>query len=246
MQTVADARMATPAVSKTQPRERIVLSIEGNIGIGKSTLLSHLKARWKDDDSVAFVDEPVDLWEHHGLLEAMYTGRISRSAFQLMALTSRFGSLMKALSTDATLIITERSCQSDKAGFAVVNLDRKCDQDAYQATYDALFASLPSDVRHGMVLLHAPLPVLNERISKRGRAAEDADSDEGAGVPDEYLRRLDDAHRVFFEAYDPTVKRFVDATVSPTQVAQQVFIAIDEISEAARSACHSPTSVMML
>ena len=114
-----DADMAsTPVVTKSTtvlPNERLVISIEGNIGIGKSTLLSHLKARWKDDPTVAFVCEPVELWEQHGLLEAMYANTISRSSFQLMAVITRYGTLAQALASDASLIITERSVHSDRA-----------------------------------------------------------------------------------------------------------------------------------
>ena len=52
--------------------KQLVLSIEGNIGIGKSTLLGLLRERYAQDASVVFVDEPVDLWEKSGLLQAMY------------------------------------------------------------------------------------------------------------------------------------------------------------------------------
>jgi deoxyadenosine/deoxycytidine kinase len=35
----------------------LLLAIEGNIGIGKSTLLANLKAHFAGDKRVAFVDE---------------------------------------------------------------------------------------------------------------------------------------------------------------------------------------------
>ena len=38
-----------------------ILSIEGNIGSGKSTLLEKLKAVYKDDPKMVFLDEPVKL-----------------------------------------------------------------------------------------------------------------------------------------------------------------------------------------
>jgi deoxyadenosine/deoxycytidine kinase len=239
----------TPVVTKSAavlPRERLVISIEGNIGIGKSTLLSHLKARWKEDPTVAFVGEPVELWEQHGLLEAMYANTISRSSFQLMAVTSRYGTLAQALATDASLIITERSVHSDRACFARVNLQSPCDQAAYAATHEALCASLPDGVRYGMIYLDAPLGMLNERIAKRGRSAEDADTEEGSGVPDDYLTALGQAHEDYFKSYDSESKRRIDATVSASEVAQQVFGAIAEIEALAPPTCISPASVMML
>ena len=77
-----------------------------------------------------FVDEPVQLWEQHGLLSAMYSGMLSRVAFQQAALVTRGAALQKALATGAKLIITERSVVSDRACFAKVNLAERCEVSA--------------------------------------------------------------------------------------------------------------------
>jgi thymidylate kinase len=37
-----------------------VISIEGNIGSGKSTLMKYLKEHFKNDNHVIFLKEPVD------------------------------------------------------------------------------------------------------------------------------------------------------------------------------------------
>jgi deoxyadenosine/deoxycytidine kinase len=102
---------STPIVSTaaSDTRGRLIIAIEGNIGIGKSTLLANLRKHFALDESVAIVDEPVALWEEHGLLEAMYTDTLSRCAFQLMALTTRYTALLDALASKAKVIITERS-----------------------------------------------------------------------------------------------------------------------------------------
>ena len=102
---------STPIVSTaaSDTRGRLIIAIEGNIGIGKSTLLANLRKHFALDESVAIVDEPVALWEKHGLLEAMYTDTLSRCAFQLMALTTRYTALLEALASKAKIIITERS-----------------------------------------------------------------------------------------------------------------------------------------
>ena len=49
----------------------LLLAIEGNIGIARSTLLNKLKQHYRNDSSVVFVDEPVDTWEEKGLLAEM-------------------------------------------------------------------------------------------------------------------------------------------------------------------------------
>ena len=44
----------------TQP---IIISIEGNIGAGKTTILEELKTRMGNSSYIKFVKEPVDIWE---------------------------------------------------------------------------------------------------------------------------------------------------------------------------------------
>jgi len=39
-----------------------IISIEGNIGSGKSTLMENLKEYYKDNNEIIFLREPVDEW----------------------------------------------------------------------------------------------------------------------------------------------------------------------------------------
>ena len=99
------------------------------VTVGKSTLLNNLRNHFANNPSVAFVDEPVALWESHGLLKAMYTNELDRCAFQLMAVCTRWSALVSTLEqSGADIIITERSVQSDRACFAAVNLTKAADQ----------------------------------------------------------------------------------------------------------------------
>ena len=213
----------------------LVVAIEGNIGVGKSTVLKNLKAHYAADKRVAFVDEPVGLWEENDLLSAMYEDRISRAAFQLMALTTRFATLQKVLrSEDADLVITERSIFSDRHCFAAVNLDKdSADATAYNVTHDALVTALPPGLQHASVLLAAPRRTVVERIAKRGRAAENKtedeadDKNEGCGIPDAYLASLDDAHASYFEDHvEASARCRIDATASPAEVCAAVLASI--------------------
>ena len=40
----------------------IILSIDGNIGSGKSTLYTDLQDYYKDNEDIGFCPEPVDIW----------------------------------------------------------------------------------------------------------------------------------------------------------------------------------------
>lgn len=224
----------------TGDSQQLVLSIEGNIGIGKSTLLGNLRKRFALDPEVVFVDEPVELWEKSGLLEAMYTGQIDKCSFQQMAVITRFGALKKAIETGAKLIITERSIFTDRECFARVGITEPAEVAAYAVTHDSLSKTLSPDLRMATVLLEAPLDVISKRIRMRGRSAEQADEEEEGGVPDAYLQQLQAAHTAYFSTLSSTEKASVDATRSPAAVEASVYAAIT----AFRQTPTSPMSVL--
>ena len=89
-----------------------IISLEGGIGVGKSTALAALKAARPD---LYFLDEPVAAWEEAGLLAAVYDGRLTAGAFQLAALMSRAGGLLAAL-RDNRVVVAERSPWSHRRG----------------------------------------------------------------------------------------------------------------------------------
>ena len=242
--TFARTTPHTPPPPATEPP--LVVSIEGNIGIGKSTLMAGLRKRFASSN-VVFVDEPVELWERHGLLQAMYSGKLERCGFQQMAMVTRGAMLQKALtSSGAPLIITERSVYSDRECFAKINLTKPCEAAAYAVTHDAICSGFPP-ARHATVFLDAPLGVISQRIRRRGREAEaetngDDESGGGGGVPDEYLTLLTAAHETYFASLPEDSKRAVDATRSPEEVAEEVYAAIIDLERSINPS--SPQTVM--
>ena len=89
----------------------VVVAIEGNIGVGKSTQIRRLQQLFEDNDRVVVLPEPVEEWVDKGFLQGMYDGTISKGEFQHMVLMSLAGDLLKALALKPTpaVIITERS-----------------------------------------------------------------------------------------------------------------------------------------
>ena len=57
------ATMTTTMTSTMTSTITTILSIEGNIGSGKSTIIDYLKERYKNDKEFIFLPEPVDEWE---------------------------------------------------------------------------------------------------------------------------------------------------------------------------------------
>lgn len=211
----------------------LILSIEGNIGVGKSTLLKNLRAnRELASNGVIFVDEPVAIWERAGLLAAMYKGELGHAAFQLTALTTRYSALVAALRTPGVkLVIAERSLASDRSVFAGTHLG-ELDARAYGVAYDALVQAL-GNVRYATVLLKAPIENLQSRVRSRGRDGENMDADDGAGgggVDAQYLQTIEDAHDKYFDAIGPDqAKVRINARSTAEQVASTVIATIRDL-----------------
>jgi deoxyadenosine/deoxycytidine kinase len=90
----------------TYTHKPILISIEGNIGAGKSYLLSNLR---KNHPEWCFIDEPVEFWESlkndakESLLEVFYKDQRRWSyTFQNCALLSRFNNIETTISDFAT------------------------------------------------------------------------------------------------------------------------------------------------
>ena len=149
-----------------------VIFLEGNIGAGKTSLLTMLGAHF--GDKVRIVEEPVHVWEESGLLAECYDGIVSRAIFQHVALATKTAALAEALreTPEERLIIAERSPFSDAAVFAKAFLDEEVEQRAYGVTHDAAMRTLgPLDC--GFVFLEgASAAMLAERIRTRNRNGE--------------------------------------------------------------------------
>lgn len=114
----------------------MIISIEGNIGSGKSTFCKYMKDNFKNysDKNIYFLDEPVDEWvnikDEYGsnLLEKFYNDQTKYSfCFQMTAYISRLSKLKEALEKygEDDIIITERCVYSDANVFAKMLYDSK-------------------------------------------------------------------------------------------------------------------------
>ena len=107
-----------------------IISIEGNIGSGKSTFMKKLKENNKDK-RVLFLDEPVEEWntikdiDGKNIIEKYYSNQEKYAfSFQMMAYISRLTLLKRAFeSKKYEIIITERSLYTDKNVFCKMLYD---------------------------------------------------------------------------------------------------------------------------
>ncbi len=165
----------------------LYVAIEGPIGVGKTTLVERLRERL----SARVVLEVV---EENPFLPMFYLDR-DRYAFQtqIFFLMSRFKQQQELLQPDLfqPSIVSDYHLLKDRI-FAQLTL-----ADHELALYERVYQSLEQQIMKPDVLvyLHAPLPVLLERIARRGRPFE-RDFDAG------YLKALSEAYQTFFKRWD--------------------------------------------
>ena len=173
------------------------ISIEGNIGSGKSTLLANLKERFKNDNRIVFIKEPVDEWtkirDSQGItmLEKFYQDQSKYAfSFQMMAYISRLSTFKTAISENpqATIFITERSLDTDKYVFARMLFDDLKIEDVNYQIYNTWFELFANEYPiHKIIYVKTCPEICYERISKRSRTGEDC-------IPIDYLNKCDYYH----------------------------------------------------
>ena len=173
--------------------KRFVL-VAGNIGAGKTSLTERLAARmgWHaayesvaDNPYLADFYADMRAWSFH--LQVFFLGH--RAAQH------------KALAQDHQSAIIDRSIYEDAFIFAraLVEMGNMTERDyfSYRRLFDVVVGELPPPDL--LIYLRAPVPVLMERIGKRGRAIE-------SGISADYLSLLD-------RYYDEWLKDFAACPV---------------------------------
>lgn len=194
----------------------IIVSIEGNIGSGKSTLMENLKKTYKNNSQVIFLKEPVDEWENikdsNGvtILEKFYADQEKYSfAFQMMAYVSRLNVLRDTLKTlDTTsdkkyIIITERSLNTDRYVFAKMLFETGKMEDVFYQIYLNWFHTFSQEFPvHKIVYVKVEPSVCHRRISKRDREGEHC-------IPVKYLETCHKYHEDMLEINNQNIEKMV-------------------------------------
>ena len=103
-----------------------IISIEGNMGVGKTTFINTLQEYFKDKHPIHILEEPVSQWQSikdlsgKDILSHFYENQSKWAfSFQMMAYISRLAILKQAIKDHPdSIIITERSVHSDRHIFA--------------------------------------------------------------------------------------------------------------------------------
>lgn len=160
-----------------------IISIEGNIGAGKTTILNNLQKKLENDKRVLFLREPVDIWETivdkntgKNILQSFYTDPNKYAfTFQVMAYATRLSHIRSAmkLNPECKIIVCERSLEADKNIFAkMLYNDGKMDDLQYQI-YNKFYNEYSTEFGlDGIVYIDTSAEKCYERIEKRNRSGE--------------------------------------------------------------------------
>ncbi len=174
-----------------------IISLDGNIGVGKTTLLKTIQERFPQ---IVVVEEPVDVWttlkdaEGKNLLELFYGDKRRWAfSFQQAAMLSRLLLLQKAIAEakPGQIILSERSVLTDRFVFADM-LQQAGDMSPlewtlYQHWYQAFGSMLPMA---GILYINTSVETAANRIQLRARPGEEE-------ISKDYLEALDKQHRAW-------------------------------------------------
>jgi thymidine kinase len=179
------------------PDNKIIISVEGNIGVGKSTFINILKSKWIEGCEV--IPEPVDMWKNltnsdgKNILQTFYED-IPRWAysFQNVACITRMMKIENTIrNSTSKYIFLDRSLGTDKNVFEAMLHDQghltQIEHSMYNLWCDFYHQYVRPQDNQIYIYLKASPETCAERIKKRGRVEE-----ESIGL--DYLKGLNNYH----------------------------------------------------
>lgn len=190
----ADSLYNNIGIKKPMP---IIISIEGNIGTGKSTLITKVQEYFEHINTqtrIGYIPEPVTIWnsvtDNEGItiLEKYYENQHKYAfSFQMMAYISRLSIIREALKEEYDVIFMERSMFTDCEVFAKMLYDdnkiETIEYNIYMKWFNEFIGDFP-DMHH--IYIKADPIIAAERVIKRGR--------QGETIPLTYLEKCHEYH----------------------------------------------------
>lgn len=192
-----------------------IISIDGNIGSGKSTFVEMLKTYYSIPENqrslkICFLQEPVEQWNaikdenNKSIIECFYANPDKYAfSFQMMAYISRLSVLKKAYNEDYDIIFTERCLLTDKNVFCkMLYNDKKINEIDYQIYNKWFNEFIDIFPKIEYIYIKTTPEIANSRIIKRKR--------DGEMIPLEYLQKCNDYHDAWLESAN---KLLIDGNV---------------------------------
>ena len=172
-------------VALTSVRKPQIISIEGNIGAGKTTVIHKIEQFLEETNNtrIRVLKEPVDLWStikdenNETILEKFYKDpKTYAFPFQILAFMTRLSEIKKMLETypDCEILLCERSIEADKNIFAKMMYDDGLMDLISHQIYLTMSENMRADFPLSKVFyLDIPVETCIERIKKRNREGEE-------------------------------------------------------------------------
>jgi deoxyadenosine/deoxycytidine kinase len=173
--------LTTKSKNKTRP---ILISIEGNIGAGKSTIISKMQQKYKNRKDIIFLQEPVGIWEtihdkytNQNMLQKFYENPKKYAfAFQIMAYMTRLHLLenvIQNVTDDCKVIVMERSLEADYHTFSKMLYDDSLMEEVEYKIYNMVSQQpLEKYSMDGIIWINTDVNTCEQRIMKRNREGE--------------------------------------------------------------------------
>lgn len=183
----------------------MIVSFEGNIAVGKTTLQKKLSSIIENKNDIDFIEEPVDEWlnikdETNNILDVYYNDMKRWSyTFQNIVYITRMNKIIKKLLTsNSKYIFTDRSLQCDVNVFAKMLYDdgkmNKIEWLSYNKLNEFYNNNFNNEVMY-IVYLKCDPKVAFRRMKKRNRSSEQ-------DVELEYLQKVDKYHNDWINNID--------------------------------------------
>ncbi len=189
--------------------------IEGNIGVGKSTILKNIKnfiGNYYKNLPVIYLQEPIEIWENikddknENIKKKFYKNNKKYSfSFQMMALISKLEYLNNILDKyQECIVISDRSVFTDKNIFAQMLYDSNDMEEINYKIYNRWFNHYTKKVNlTGIIYLHSNPKICFSRIKQRNR--------KGENIPLEYLTKCHNYHEKWLNEEKDIL--FIDGTI---------------------------------
>lgn len=165
----------------------LIISIEGNIGCGKTTLIENIQTYLQNSNinNIRVLKEPVDIWEkltdssdNESILTKFYKDRKKFAfSFQILVLKSILDNITQCIHTypDCKVIICERSILSSRHVFTKMLYDEDFINEIEYKIYEGLFDSWVNSMGitpQKFIFLKTLTDTCVTRINKRNRSSE--------------------------------------------------------------------------